>query len=342
MKKLGYALGVLVLVLVLLLGFLTLVEYRPEDIEEIATDSFKAIDKDELSFISLNIGYGALGKDEDFFMDGGVKVMPDNKKVVEDHLVGIQQILKDNPSDFYLIQEVDRDSKRSFGINQADLIEDTLNLESNFALNYKAFYVPYPWPTIGKVDSGLQTLSDYRPISAYRKSLPVPFKWPVRTVNLKRSLLVEEYELDGRDEKFVLINVHLEAYDDGQGKIEQSKALVELAETYYNEGHYVLIGGDWNQVFPGGEIYPEQSPDLWQGGLLVEEDLPQEWRYAADPSTATCRSNHAPYEGHEDHQLYLIDGYLLSPNLELLEVETLDCGFVYTDHNPVTLRVKLK
>ncbi|HZK10203.1 MAG TPA: endonuclease/exonuclease/phosphatase family protein [Clostridia bacterium] len=342
MNKLVKGLLTVIVGLFLFLGFFTLVEYRPKDIEEIQITSPKALDKKEVTILSYNIGYAGLGKNEDFFMDGGEKVRPQSKDVVEDYLRGLAEEIKAHPADFYLIQEVDLDSKRSYGINQKDFFEKQLGLEGNFAYNYKALYVPYPFPTIGRVNSGLVSLSSYKPQLAYRKSLPVPFSWPVRTVNLKRCLLVEEYEIEGSDKNFILINLHLEAFDDGEGKILQSRELLRLAQEYYEQGHYVLVGGDWNQTFPGGEIYPLLSEEMWVPGTLIAEDLPPGWRYASDPTSPSCRSGDKPYDQGQEHQVYLIDGYLLSPNLEELSIKTLDYGFSSSDHHPVELRVKLK
>ncbi len=341
MNRLFKGLLLIAALLIFALGFLTLVEYRPKEIERINQDNSRALDKKEITLLSYNVGYGALGKEQNFFMDGGEKVMPESKEIVENYLSGILEEIKKHPADFFLLQEIDLNAKRSYGINQREFFEKGLGLESNFATNFKAFYVPYPFPPIGRVDSGLVNLSAYRPQMAYRKSLPVPFTWPVRTVNLKRCLLVEEYELEGSDKKFVLINLHLEAFDDGEGKILQSKELLRVAQAYYDQGHYVLVGGDWNQTFPGGDIYPQLSEDLWSAGKLIEEDLPQGWRYASDPRVPSCRSNHQAYQG-EGHQVYLIDGYLLSPNLEEISVKTIDTGFENSDHNPVELKLKLK
>lgn len=341
MNKLIKGFLLVVGVLLLALGFLSLVEYRPREIEGIELGPPRALDKKEITLLSYNIGYGALGKEEDFFMDGGKKVRPESKLIVENYLSGLLEEIQQHPGDFYLLQEVDQNSKRSYGINQREFLEEGLGLKGNFAANFKALYVPFPLPPIGKVDSGLLTLSSYGPQLAYRKSLPVPFSWPVRTVNLKRCLLVEEYEVQDSDKKFVLINLHLEAYDDGEGKVLQSKELLRLAQDYYHKGHYVLVGGDWNQTFPGGEIYPQLSEDLWSGGKLVQEDLPPAWRYVSDPSVPSCRSNHQAYQG-PGHQVYLIDGFLLSPNLEEISVKTIDYGFTNSDHHPLELKLRLK
>jgi len=38
---------------------------------------------------------------------------------------------------------------------------------------------------------------------------------------------------------------------------------------------------------------------------------------------------------------YVIDGFIVSPNISIMSVETLDESFRYADHNPVKLRVTL-
>ena len=42
-----------------------------------------------MTILTYNTGYAGLSKDEDFFMDGGSKVQPDSKDVVETNLAGI-------------------------------------------------------------------------------------------------------------------------------------------------------------------------------------------------------------------------------------------------------------
>lgn len=43
----------------------------------------------------------------------------------------------------------------------------------------------------------------------------------------------------------------------------------------------------------------------------------------------------------ENTQYYVIDGFIISPNVELLDVETLDLGFENSDHNPVIISFSL-
>ncbi|MBQ4208120.1 MAG: endonuclease, partial [Clostridia bacterium] len=56
----------------------------------------------------------------------------------------------------------------------------------------------------------------------------------------------------------------------------------------------------------------------------------------------TCRLLNMPYDPADPAtQYYVIDGFILSPNVRLDAVETKDCGFEFSDHNPVMLDVTL-
>ena len=107
--------GIPVLAVLLLFVFLTLVEYRPKPVEAVPfTSGSQKIEKNtQISILSWNIGYAGLGKDEDFFMEGGSKVQPDSKEVSDKYFSGIKATLKDLQSDIIFIQEIDLKSKRS-------------------------------------------------------------------------------------------------------------------------------------------------------------------------------------------------------------------------------------
>ena len=47
-------------------------------------------------------------------------------------------------------------------------------------------------------------------------------------------------------------------------------------------------------------------------------------------------------ESYEKTQLYVIDGYIISPNIENKGVETIENNFSYSDHQPVKIKIKLK
>lgn len=352
----GVFLGVILLAAAGLIGWLTVREFRPaavEDVEVNRTGAPKAVSLspgDSLTVLSQNTGYAGLGADSDFFMDGGKDVAPTWDQE-QRNLVGLDnQLFIDRLADVYFLQEVDTDSSRSHGVDQSEyywndllLFDGTGAYSSSHALNYSCDFVPFPLPPIGKVHSGLQTLSRLSVSSAQRVALPCPFSWPVSAANLKRCLLVSRVPLDGSDKELVLVNLHLEAYDDGEGKAAQTKALMDFLTAEYEKGNYVIAGGDFNQTFPGAlDVFPIQNADLWTPGVLENEMLPEGWRFACDLSTPSCRLLNHPYDPNPDgNQFYIIDGFILSPNVALDSVETLDLQFACTDHNPVLIQVTL-
>ena len=44
----------------------------------------------------------------------------------------------------------------------------------------------------------------------------------------------------------------------------------------------------------------------------------------------------------KDSQVYVIDGFIVSPNVQVEQVKVMNHDFRYTDHQPVRLKVKLK
>ena len=342
-------LGAVLLLAAGLILWLSVCEFKPADVTDVKVESnsqvgeFSPFLDQELTVISWNIGYAGLGKDSDFFMDGGENVSSADQDTVTASLLGIYKQLYtgDNQAGIYMLQEVDKNSARTYGMDESDCLGI---YNSTYALNYSCPFVPYPLPPIGRVNSGLLTTTMYDIDSSERISLPCPFDWPVSTANLKRCLLVSYLPIEGSSSKLVIVNLHLEAYDDGEGKIAQTKQLREFIQSEYEKGNYVIAGGDFNQVFPGGiENYPNEHPELWEPGIITEDIMPEGWSLAYDLETPSCRLLNQPYdpEDIENTQYYVIDGFIISPNVELISVETLDAGFEFADHNPVQLKVKL-
>ena len=330
------------------LGYLSWAEYRPEPVEQLSLSPDKAGKalplNQSLDVMTWNIGYGGLGAASDFFMDGGKSVRAADEFTVSEYMGGIRSTIyggEDTP-DLIMLQEVDLDSSRSFGMDERAYLAGDDGVE---ALNFAVEFVPYPLPPIGKVHSGIFTTTQgYDIASAQRISLPCPFTWPVRTVNLKRCLLASWLPVEGTDRQLCLVNLHLEAYDDGEGKIAQTKQLRDFIASEYQKGNYVIAGGDFNQVFPGTlEVYPNTHPELWSVGALSEELLPEGFQFAFDSAAPTCRLLNQPYDPGDtvNTQYYVIDGFIVSPNVRIDSVQTVDAGFADSDHNPVRLSMTL-
>lgn len=344
-KATGIILLIIVIALAAVLAYFTIREYRPDAEEKVEVSGGMQVlnEGDSFTVLTYNTGYAALSRDEDFFMDGGSKVRPDSREVVENNLDGITSVMQEQDADFYFLQEVDRDAKRSYHIDELEYYEDALGIDGMYACNFKCDFVPYPFPPIGKVDAGLVTMTDYAVSDATRIALPESFQWPLKTCNLKRCMLETRIPIQGSDRELVLINFHLEAYDSGEGKIAQSKMLAEKLQKEYEEGNYVIAGGDFNQTFEGMDTYPILDTENWMPGTIGTEDIPDSFYFAVSDNVPSCRLLNGPYSGnYEDSQVYVLDGFIVSDNLELISVENIDTDFAYSDHQPVRLEVALK
>jgi len=341
--------AIIVLAVLGLLAYMTATDYKPADVEKVtsegtASSEFKV--GDQLTFMTWNIGYGALGDNADFFMDGGKMVKSASKERVENNLDGIAEGIQMYDPDAVLLQEVDVDASRSYKMDEMEFFKDKFEgYESSFAYNYKAAFVPYPVPPLGKVFAGLGTFTKAGTADVERVQLPVPFKWPVSTVNLKRCLMVSRIPIADSDKELVLINLHLEAYDSGAGKIAQTKMLAEFMQEEAEKGNYVIAGGDFNQIFStvDANAFPLQK-GMWQPGKIDVKAFAGDWNFLMDEETPSCRSLDKPYvdADRDTFQYYLIDGFIVSENIGIDEFRTVDFDFENSDHNPVVLKLRLE
>lgn len=349
--------GFLALVLVLVIGFfalagyLTATEFKPAEHEVVTVENSaraeKTVEKgDTLTVLSFNIGYCANDKNHDFFMDGGKTVNTESRENIESNLSGIIETIKKADADVNFIQEVDKSSKRSYHVNEYYAISESLeNTSSAYATNYRVKYVPYPLPTIGEVESGVAIFNKLSSEeTAQRIGFPTAFSWPVSLCQLKRCLLVEYVPIENSDKMLVLVNLHLDAYDDGEGKKIQTQILADFLKEEYEKGNYVIAGGDFNQTFPDveGEQYKVVNDDYFVPGVVDTSLFPEGWQIVSDDTVPSARLLNEPYNPEsENTQYYVLDGFILSPNVKSVSVETLDCGFENSDHNPVVLTAQL-
>ena len=349
--------AVLIILIIFVLGFavfatwLTVTEFNPAPIETLEVNGSAANDNKgrTIKVMTWNIGYGALGDNADFFMDGGKHVYTASKKRVQTNLYGITKTIREVKPDAVFMQEADIDSSRSHHVNEQNFIEsNTRGYCYTYARNYKVAYIPYPIPPLGKMDAGILTLSRLQIDNPTRVSLPCPFKWPVRLGNLKRCISINKASVNGGTDNLSLVNLHLEAYDNGEGKAAQTAFLKQKLDEEYSSGNYVIAGGDFNQSFSTADtsMYPTLS-DRWHCGELDCSAFSDHWQFAMDTSTPSCRSLDQPYSTAKDKsaqkfQYYMIDGFIVSDNLTIKKIETLDLGFKNSDHNPVVITLKIK
>ena len=78
--------------------------------------------------------------------------------------------------------------------------------------------------------------------------------------------------------------------------------------------------------------------------IIDAETLKPDFEAWTNTSAPTCRSLDRAYEGaDQDHfWFYMIDGFIVSDNVQVNMVETLDQQFRCSDHNPVRMTFTLK
>jgi endonuclease/exonuclease/phosphatase family metal-dependent hydrolase len=342
--------AIVVVIIFLVIGFIGIIvyaiisDYKPE-VKEIVFTGAKTEelnDSMDLSLLTWNIGYCGLDKKMDFFYDGGTKVFTPEATCIN-NLQKIRKFLKQNNSaDFILLQEVDRNSKRSYHINEFDSLSKTLTgYFPFFAKNYDVFFVPVPPATpMGKVLSGLTTFSKYEPSSSVRYSFPGEYGFPKQLFMLDRCFIVNRYPLSNRKE-LLIINTHNEAFDPGQIRKAQMAYLKDFLLTEYNKGNYIIIGGDWNQTPPDFKSdFAENKTDTTQ--MVIPSDfLPPDWKWLFDNRTPSERNVLAAYDP-ASTTTNIFDFFLISPNIRRVSVEGIQLNFENSDHNPVRIKIRLQ
>lgn len=194
-------------------------------------------------------------------------------------------IRKENP-DILCLQEIDFDSSRSGGINQAR----ELALKAGYpylaqAVSWKANYIPFPyWPlsrNFGSMKSGGAILSKY-PLKRHNVELfakPASNPWWYNLFYLHR--YAQSATVTIRDKDYVIMNLHLEAFDKAD-RLKQVRQLQERVE----ENQVDFAAGDYNMV-PGRAIkknkFTESTDDyendesfVVMSGGKMKEAIPEE------------------------------------------------------------------
>lgn len=325
----------------------------------------------ELTITSYNIGFGAYSPEYTFFMDEGYD--KNGNKTVGTHGTGIskEDVQKNTDgsvkeitnlnSDFYLLQEVDVDSTRSYHINQKEAMEKSLaSYDSTFAINFDSAYLFYPLnDPHGKSKAGVSTFSKYSIKESERKEYTISTSFS-KFFDLDRCFSVNRLEVDN-DKEFVLINSHMSAYDEG-GTIRdtQVKELHSFMKEEMNKGNYVIAGGDFNHdLLTNNPDYPQYNkkdfayanqtdqgkPD-WLNYMFNEEKaspFDDGFKVYAANNEPSCRDCDVVWTPSSTF-VSTVDGFVVSNNVKVNQISTTkigENGFAYSDHQPTTITFSL-
>ncbi|XBG73130.1 endonuclease/exonuclease/phosphatase family protein [Enterococcus cecorum] len=303
-------------------------------------------DKKKYKITTFNIGYAANPHNYSFFMDGGKYARGFSKENVEQNLAGIIKQVKQTQADFVLLQEVDSDATRSYHIPQEKHIMQAMpEMNAAFALNYDSAYLFYPFTEpIGKSQSGLLTLSRETIHQSTRYQLPIETNLNKFT-DYDRAFTISL--IATRPKPLALINVHLSAFTKDQSiQATQIKKLAKYMRLYQQKGYGVIVGGDYNHDVLGDTpslfgtkkqtltwTHPFPKDALPTGFTLVNQDIVA----AKIPSV---RANDRPFT--KDSYVNLVDGFIVSEDIQVNHLKVWDHHFQYSDHNPVTMTFEIK
>ena len=363
LKRTALACGVLVGVLILAvggyIGYLQLQYYRIEDgiaLEVVAPQEALLQTGTPYTAVSCNLGFGAYGPEYSFFMDTGVmedgtptQGLYGKARSLEDVMRNTTlalETLQPLDADFLLLQEIDRNSHRSFQVDQREMVAEAFpDYGYTWAENFHSGYLAYPLNDHhGAVTAGLLTLTRYSVTDAVRRSYPIDDNFFIKFTDLDRCFSVMRLPVEYTDRQLVLIHSHMSAYDSGGIiRAQQLELLCQVLEEEYAAGNYVIVGGDFNHALYGTELaFPSQQQFPGWVQSLNDSDLPEHFSFVqADNGFAvpTCRGADIPYKKGVNYTT-VVDGFAVSDNV-IARAENLDTDFAFSDHNPVQLTFEL-
>jgi len=240
------------------MGWLLQGVWTPDPIMEVPTtcspDAPTLPRGDTVRALVWNIQFSA-GRANEFFYDGGPAVSVTEAEVVQT-LDQIAEVIATYDPDLVLLQEVDRDSRRTHHIDQLTELLDRAPYPCHAATPYfRGDFVPHPpHEPLGQVDMQLAILSRYALGRATRHQLPLlKESWLRQQFNLKRALMETTLPIEGGGE-LVTFNAHLSAYARGDGTLEaQVDQIAQHLGQAEAEGRPWLLGADLNALPPGDD-----------------------------------------------------------------------------------------
>ena len=350
-KKILKVLLIILLTLIIIVGgyvaYVFISYHRLGDMEltptELKADPISV--SQNYTILSYNIGFGAYESDYGFFMDGGTESRAWSKERLEANLTKIKSLLEEKNADICILQEVDFDSTRTYGVDERNyfLSDDKASV---FAQNYDSPYLFYPiLCPHGASKSGILTLSSFPITSANRIELPIESGLR-KFLDLDRCYSKSRIPTsDGKE--LVLYNFHLSAYtSDGKIATEQLKLILDDIDGEYAKGNYCIAGGDFNKDILGdSSVYFGKSDIEYSWAQPIPEGT-FDGRSSIvvapldkESPVPSCRNADGPYK--KGQYVLTIDGFLVTPNVTVVSSEVIDTKFEYSDHNPVSMTFAL-
>lgn len=291
----------------------------------------KSAQKNNYKIVSYNLGYLsgmtnnlAVDRTNNFFEKNMVKVM--------------DRLEYHNP-DFVVFQEIDYDSKRSFYVDQLETIASSVGYTYGARqINWDKRYLPFPyWPIkhhFGKIVSGQAVLSKYPILNDRRELLKAPEAPFYREAfYIDRLLQIDEIDLGGQT--LILMNLHLEAFDQTTRVVQAKKVLGFVRQ--YAKDYPVILAGDFNS----DPIYSDVENQQQEPTISFFLDAPEivSASIARYPISKSEVKPTFPADNPVEKLDYI---FYTADKIEILDYKVLDDFGTASDHLPVMMEFKLK
>jgi endonuclease/exonuclease/phosphatase family metal-dependent hydrolase len=292
---------------------------------------------DELTILTWNLGYGGLGAGSDFKTDGGQHYFPPSRRAVLDNTDAIAAFLREHPADIALLQELAHDGPVNYWVNLKHRVDSALpNTSRLYFAEIQTRLMP--WPLRLRHGQGIYS----RRLLESHDLVALPAEDAgIFGVRRRYASLVSRLPIAGSDEGWTICSIHLAAFDeDAAVRTRQLRELMAWADGEYRSGRHVVIGGDWNLKL-AETSFPNTTAEQYLFWVFPfpQDALPAGWRVAADAAIPSVRTNERAYRRGENYTT-VIDGFIVSPNVSVEEVQGFDLDFAHSDHNPVRIRVR--
>lgn len=282
--------------------------------------------KDSYTIVSYNLGYlSGLANNTTAATD---------KAFFDANQQRVISAFQSTAPDIIALQEVDFDSKRSYGVDQAKAL--ALGLDPVYAgaiaISWDKNYVPFPfWPPaahFGRILSGQAILSRY-PIEknsriVLEKVASNPFYY--NAFYLDRLAQISQIQLS--EQTLVVISVHLEAFDEPT-RVSQTRFVRSLAEGYAKT-YPVIVLGDFNSSPNRAEETRFSIKEMAASKQFISAVPEADWGKAA----ATFPS---------DQPKYKLDYIWYTPStIEALSTEVVSAAGEASDHLPLMMSFRFK
>lgn len=339
-------LGSLLIIVAAFLLYLSVADFNPPENEIIHMEkpsTANTIPVGKIELYTWDIAYG--GKGKDMFEVEQKPVQPAKElSGYERNRDGIiYQLTTLNKLDFVLLQQVDLNSKRSFFDNQVERFKATFkDYVASFTITHKTRAIPFLCKT-GTIQSGLLTLSKFKPYEVKRIAYQSTYAWPMRLMKPDFGFLLTRYKVSNGKQMVIL---NFQNPDFAESAIQFEKWIAQLKAILmdeYSKGNYVIAGGNWNvNPFDLANLAIEDGNKISNvANHFPSNFLPDGFLLAFDAKHPSVRSVDMPYKKGET-ATSIVDFFLLSPNFKLVTVNVLDSNFEFSNHQAVGMIVEMQ